>query len=297
MIKLTKFYKIIKVPSKKKVLGFLMCFFSFWILFAASCARMRISDKEANQDFAKKSIKVSFLNQDVKGFNLHYVKVGSDTLPTLFFIHGSPGSWDAFKEYMLDSSLLAKYRMISIDRPGFGYSDFGDAKDLPTNSKLISSVIQKENNNKPLHLIGHSIGGPIVIQLAQDNPNSFGSLTILAGSISPIDEPKEYWRYFVHYSPVKWLWPGAFRPSNAEIIYFKKDLKRLDTGYARITMPVMFIHGSADKFVSIKNVYYGLTKLASNKMVRTIIIPNANHFIPWQHYQEIKSHLLHLSDK
>jgi len=255
---------------------------------------MRISDSKAQQNFAKKNMKVSFLNKDVKGFNLHYVKVGSDTLPTLFFIHGSPGSWNAFQEYMQDSSLLSVFRMISIDRPGFGYSNFGDAKDLPTNSNFIYAVIQKENNDKPLHLVGHSIGGTVVMQLAQDKPQRYASLTILAGSISPADEPKENWRYVVHYSPLRWLWPGALQPSNAEILYFKKDLKNLDTGYAKIKMPVMFIHGSADKFVTIKNVEYGLKKLAANKLVRSIIIPKANHFIPWQNYQVIKSHLLSL---
>lgn len=225
---------------------------------------------------------------------LHYVKTGADSLPTLFFIHGSPGSWDAFKGYMMDSALFRHFRIISIDRPGFGYSNFGSAYRLETQAQMINKIIQKEKNNKPLHLVGHSIGGPVIIQLAQDDPGQFASLTILAGSISPKDEPKEYWRYLFTYSPLKFLMPGAFRPSNDEIVYFKKDLYRIDKGYGLLNMPVTFIHGDKDKFVTVKNVEYGKEKLKHNPRVKVIIIPGAGHFIPWEHFNTFKQHLLGL---
>jgi pimeloyl-ACP methyl ester carboxylesterase len=61
------------------------------------------------------------------GHNLHYIETGNAQKPTLI-LHGSPGSWNAFKEYLQDTTLLKKYRMIAIDRPGFGYSDFGMLK-------------------------------------------------------------------------------------------------------------------------------------------------------------------------
>ena len=91
--------------------------------------------------------------------------------------------------------------------------------------------------------------------------------------------------------------PGAFKPSNDEIIYFKKDLYHTDTMYAALTMPVTFIHGDADKFVPGKNVEYGKKKLAGNPNVKVTIIPGASHFIPWEHFDLIKTHLLTLSGK
>ena len=256
--------------------------------------KFRISDSKAQKEFELKGLSVSFRFTEKNGKGLHYVKCGSDTLPTLFFIHGSPGSWDAFKIYMMDTALLQHFRIISIDRPGFGYSSFGKALHLDEQAVLINTIIKKENNNKPLHLVGHSIGGPVIVKLAQDFPDEINSLTILAGSISPKDEPKEYWRYLFLYTPLHFLMPGAFRPSNDEIVYFKKDLYTLDTGYAGITIPVTFIHGDADKFVTVKNVEYGKKKLSNNRDVKVIIIPGANHFIPWQHFDIIKTHLLSL---
>jgi len=118
------------------------------------------------------------------------------------------------------------------------------------------------------------------MQMAQHHPKNYASLTKLSGSISPYEEPKEGWRWFIRYTPFRYLMPGAFLPSNDEIYYFKKDLYGLESNYEKITMPVMFIHGDADKFVSIDNVAYGQKKLATNKQVDKIIIAGASHFIP-----------------
>lgn len=271
-----------------------LIFLSCWIIFAQSCMKFRISDSKAKKAFDERKISANFLTVQAQGVAVHYVKTGNDTLPTLFFVHGSPGSWDAFKIYLMDTALLQHFRMISVDRPGFGYSDFGSAYHLSAQAAMLYSVIEKENNGKPVHLIGHSIGGPVIVKMAQDKPDKFASLVILSGSISPQHEPKEYWRYLFMYTPLRLLMPGAFKPSNNEIIYFKKDLYNIDTGYANLKMPVTFIHGDADKFVTVKNVDYGKLKLAGNAKVKVIIIPGAGHFIPWQHFDIIKTHLLNL---
>ncbi len=285
------------IKFKRKFKWGFLILITVWIVFAQSCMKFRISDSKAKKEFDQKRIPVSFLNIPVDGISIHYAKTGSDTLPTLFFVHGSPGSWDAFKIYMMDTALLRHFRIISVDRPGFGYSDFGTAYHLTDQALLVNEILQKENNQKAVHLIGHSIGGPLIIQMAQNHPENFASLTLLAGSISPHDEPKEYWRYFFMYTPLRWLMPGAFKPSNNEIIYFKKDLYGIDTGYAALQLPVTFIHGDADKFVTVKNVDYGKKKLLHNRAVKIIIIPGAGHFIPWEHFDIIKEHLLTLSNR
>ena len=281
----------IKKRLKWSFFIFLLC----WIIMAQSCMKFRISDSKAKQEFEQKGLQISFHYTDVNEKGLHYAKSGSDTMPTLFFIHGSPGSWDAFKIYMMDSALLQHFRIISIDRPGFGYSNFGTAEHLDAQAVMINKIIEKESNNKPLHLVGHSIGGPVIVKLAQLYPGKISSLTVLAGSISPKDEPKEYWRYLFLHTPLHILLPGAFGPSNDEIVYFKKDLYKLDTGYISVKMPVTFIHGDADKFVTVKNVEYGKKKLAGNPNVKVIIIPGASHFIPWEHFDLIRDHLLSLA--
>lgn len=283
-----------KGTKKKLKRGLLLCT-ACWIIFAQSCMKFRISDSKAKAEFDKLGLSISFHYIKVDDIALHYAKAGTADKPTLFFVHGSPGSWDAFKMYMQDTLLLKHFRIISIDRPGFGYSDFGRARNLLEQASMIHSVIEKVDNKKPVHLVGHSIGAPVIVQMAQDQPDRYASLTLLSGSISPEHEPKEYWRYLFMYTPLNLLMPGAFRPSNKEIIYFKKELYRIDSGYHQLKLPVTFIHGEADKWVPVKNVDYGKKKLANNPAVHVQIIPGAGHFIPWENYDLIKSHLMALS--
>src|SRR5450432_660270 len=108
-----------------------------WLVMAQSCMKFRMSDSEARKKFKARGVDVVINNISVNGRTLHYLKTGSDSLPTIVFVHGTPGSWDAFEQYLGDKDLLQKFRMISIDRPGFGYSDFGKPLNLAQQSIVI----------------------------------------------------------------------------------------------------------------------------------------------------------------
>jgi len=110
-----------------------------WIIIAQSCMKFRISDKDARKKFSAAGVLLQTHVIKINGFPLHYAVTGSDTLPTLLFVHGTPGSWDAFQNYLMDSALLQHYRIISIDRPGFGYSDFGNAMNLSAQADIITA--------------------------------------------------------------------------------------------------------------------------------------------------------------
>jgi hypothetical protein len=54
------------------------------------------------------SLKTVFSRILFDGHNLHYIETGNAQKPTLiFFVHGSP-SWNVFKEYLQDTTLLKK---------------------------------------------------------------------------------------------------------------------------------------------------------------------------------------------
>ncbi len=270
---------------------------AIWLLCAQSCLQMRISDVKAKKEFLDLGVSLHTETFEVNGHHLHFTKTGNDSLPTLFFVHGSPGSWDAFKEYMHDTDLLKKYRMISIDRPGFGYSDYGHAKNLEEQSKIISPLLAHIANGKKIHIIGHSLGGPMAVKLTADNPHTFATMIILAGSVDPAEEPKERWRGFLYHTPFQYIMPGAFRMSNNEIWMAKKELVPLASQFASITCNVWLVHGDADKFVPVGNAAYAKKMLVNAASVQTKILPNAPHFIPWQPwYPCIKEILMGLLD-
>lgn len=266
-----------------------------WLVFANYGFKFRISDSKAKKKFSDSGIILFTETVKVNGFEMHYAKTGNDTLPAIFFVHGSPGGWNEFERYMQDRELLSKYRIISIDRPGFGYSQFGEAKNLEEQSKLLFLLIKSLQNGKPIYAAGHSLGGPVIAKLQTDYDNLFAGLVFLAASVDPDEEKPEKWRYILQKTPLKFLLPGAFRPSNEELIYLKKDLRDLDKEWGKITCPVWIIHGDKDEFVPVENVEYAKKKLINAKSVEVKILPGARHFIPWENYENIKNILMRLA--
>jgi len=277
----------------KSILSFSV-FLVLWIIMAQSCLRLRTSDSAALKEFDTAGVHLTIKTINVRKKVLHFVMTGNDTLPTIVFVHGSPGSWDAFKKYLKDKDLLKKYRMVSIDRPGFGYSNFGKAVNLEEESRLISPLFPTLKNNKPIYLVGHSLGGPMIVQLAADNPNTISGLVILSGAIDVKLEKPEKWRHVIMQFPLKYLIPGALRPSNKELWYLKTDLIKLELRFKEITCPVYILHGDKDPLVDYGNLAFGTKAFVNSPKIDTLTIQGANHFIPWQHYDIIKKVLMGL---
>ena len=60
---------------------------------------MRMNSKKTIAFF--ETTNTQFLDKtiDFDDYKIHYIETGKPENPTLFFIHGSPGSWDAYKNY------------------------------------------------------------------------------------------------------------------------------------------------------------------------------------------------------
>lgn len=269
-------------------------FLLLWLIMAQSCMKFRISDSEARKKFSAAGVLLQTPVKKINGFPLHYAETGNDTLPTLLFVHGTPGSWDAFQNYLMDSGLLQHYRIVSIDRPGFGYSDFGNAMNLSAQTAILSTWMDSLNNKKPFIIIGHSLGGPLAVKLAAARPQYIKDLVILAGSLDPAAENPEKWRPVLFRTPLNFLVPGALRPSNEELWYLKKDLKEMNGDYEKITCPVYILHGTKDMLVPYSNVAYAKKMFAKSAAVTVTTFENENHFIVWTRQKEITDLLMKL---
>ena len=267
-----------------------------WMIFAQSCMKFRTSDSLAEQQFTENNAPFKGVYYKAGSRLIHYAESSHDsTLPLMVFIHGSPGSWNAFEQYMQDSALLRNYRMISIDRPGFGYSEFGNAQNLNDQAKALSSVLNHINNGQCISLVGHSLGGPMIIKLAADNPAlPITNLVMIAGSVDPSEEKPESWRVTIDRTPLRYLVPGAMRPSNAELLMFKQDVFEMPEALAKVTCNVLIMHGDKDDFVPPGNVAYAQKYLTNAKEVKTVWFKGERHFIPWTKFTDIRDALLHL---
>ncbi len=266
-----------------------------YLVFCQSCMMMRTSSKKTQTYFNKAKVAYTDSTMTFDDYKLHYIETGKPDAPTLFFVHGSPGSWDAYKEYLTDSLLLKKYRMIAVDRSGFGYSNFREAQNLDTQAKRLVSFLEVKNNQKPTILIGHSMGGPIIVKMATINPNIYSHLVVLSGAIDPDAEKPEKWRSIVMKRPLRYLIPGALRPSNDELWWLKEDLKFMKEDLKNITSSVTIIHGTKDPLVPYSNVTFMEKEFINAKSINVIAIKDANHFIPWEHFATIRDALMAIS--
>ncbi len=279
---------------KKVVIISLVVIFITLLLCRCVISKMRWSDKKAERVFKSKNVPLQIVDTLIDNRHIHYAMTGSDTLPSLVFIHGSPGSWFHYMKYMWDKDLRKKFRIISFDRPGFGYSDFGDAMHLQEQCKLILPVLQKLKTDQPMFLCGHSYGGPMVAKLAADAPGLFKIVMIASGALDPALEKKETWRHIMDKKPLFWFLPGSFQPSNTELLYLKEDLKPLAKDLDKITANVLFVHGDKDTWVSIENIAYGKKMMVNAASFTADTLRGADHQVPWKRREKFKNILLGL---
>jgi len=279
------------VKNSSKILGSVVI---IWLLFAQSCAKFIISDKKAITEFDKDTIPLQFRSEVINGHNIHYAITGLPDKPTLFFIHGSPGSWEAFKKYLKDKDLRAHFRLISIDRPGFGHSDYGAAISISEQATLIGPLIGHLQNGRDFYLVGHSLGGPLAVKLAAEYKKYISGIILLAASVDPNEEKRELWRPVLKLPPLCFLLPGAFRPSNVELWAFKKDVLTMPSDLNNITCPVIILQGMVDPLVPPGNAFYAQKQLINARSVKLITLDSANHFIPWTRFAQVKDALMSL---
>jgi pimeloyl-ACP methyl ester carboxylesterase len=271
-----------------KYVTILLIFFSLTQLMSA-CLQFKMGDKDIAKFFQNKQYKPDFHTYKVGNRTMHYAKIGTDTLPPVLLIHGSPGAWDAYINYLGDSTMVERMNLIAVDRTGFGKSDFGKTeKDLQMQAKAILPILEKyQKNEKKVILVGHSYGGPLIARLAIDYPEFVRGLIFLAPSIAPALEKTKWFQYPADWILLRWIVPRAAVVSNQEIMHLKGDLEKMLPLWKQIKCPVIYIHGEKDSLVPIENADFA-QKMLENAPVEMIRLPNTDHFIPWSHEELVK---------
>ncbi len=258
----------------------------FWVLFLTSCMDFRFTPKEMTDFLELHKDRLHSDTLEVDGQNIHYVYSDFDHDVLVVFIHGSPGSWNAFSGYLTKDTLLNNYDMLSIDRPGFGYSDYGLAEPSIKNQARLMSEVLKRFNHKKKVLVGHSLGGPVIARMAMDNPELVQGLLFLAPSIDPDMEKFEWYRVLIKTWVGDFVTPTDFWVSNEEIVPLKEELAEMVPLWSEITIPCIVIHGTNDTFVPVENADFA-KKMITDSLISVNYLEGVHHFIPWTHASHI----------
>lgn len=126
---------------------------------------------------------------DVPGGTLHVVEAGDASAPPVVLIHGLSGQLQHFT-YALTDRLAPDHRVIAIDRPGCGHSTRAsdDLASLPEQARMLWAALDTIGVERPV-LVGHSLGGAVVLAMALARPDGAGALVLLTPYTHPVSSP------------------------------------------------------------------------------------------------------------
>lgn len=126
---------------------------------------------------------------EIEGTRLHYTDSGgAHAGPTIVLIHGASTSLLDFHASLV-APLTRGHRVITLDRPGHGYSARGDGgantwPDPAEQARLIHGLLMELGVERPL-LVGHSWAGSVVLAYLLAFPDEAAGGVLLAGGSHP----------------------------------------------------------------------------------------------------------------
>ncbi len=121
----------------------------------------------------------------VDGTRLHYIDRGTGTPVVL--LHGNGSMIGDFVSSGITERLGPGHRVITFDRPGFGYSErpSGQTWGPFEQAKLLSRAFSLLEIEQPI-VVGHSWGTLVALALALEAPEKVAGLVLLSGYYYPI---------------------------------------------------------------------------------------------------------------
>jgi pimeloyl-ACP methyl ester carboxylesterase len=251
--------------------------------------RLTSSDNQLRKAFADKPIKPIIFYFQSGDITLRGWQIGADSLPI-------PSSLAKYRVWFSDSTMYQKTKLVAIDRPGYGKSNYGKAvTSIEKQAEIIAPLLQKLAENGPINLCGSSYGGSIAAKLAMDYPHLLHALILQSASVQPNAERVPRIARVIH-SPLGFIFPKWSRVATKEKYVHSKELEKIQDGWSRITCPVWIIHGLADDLIYPSNAEYAVNKLKDHTQVNYMKIDGYKHNIYWTRRDSIKQCLLRALD-
>lgn len=119
---------------------------------------------------------------DVKGRRTRVYLAGDASAPPILLLHGIARSLEDW-ELQFERYRDAGYRVIAPDLPGFGFSErLPFRTTLPTLTAGVLETLDAIDEKRPMHVMGHSLGGACALQLLAAAPERVASLVLVSSA-------------------------------------------------------------------------------------------------------------------
>lgn len=248
------------------------------------------SDAQIREEFKDEKIQPFITHKQYKDSNVrmvHMQRTIDTLLPTLIFVHGSPGSSMDFRRYLKDSTLNELANIIAYDRIGYGPENTGEVlESLDEEVKLLHKVLEDMNLSKVV-LIGYSYGGTLIMAADKNYRNKIALAPSVRGDLEPI-----FWLMNL----TRWKLSRPFVPkvllaASSEKYRHIEELPRFDDRWNKSVTKVLAIHGEKDRIVPFENSLY-LEELFDEEKFSLIPIEKGNHSLIWTNFDLIKAEII-----
>ena len=226
-------------------------------------------------------------------FKGHHVRVVGmqkeidSLLPTLFFVHGSPGSSMDFQRYLKDATLNSLANIISYDRIGYSPERTGEV--LPTlqdEVDLLHQLVEELDVTKVV-LVGYSYGGTVVMASDLNYKKKIALAASVRGDLEPM-----FWAMNLYSWPItRPLIPKVFRGASIEKFRHVTELGQYEKKWGLSQSQVLSIHGKEDFIVPFENSIY-LQNLLGETKFSLIPLEEGNHSLIWTNFDLIRTELI-----
>lgn len=266
--------RIVGWATASLLLGLLLLVGLAWIF------DFRQSDTELAAEFAGQQVQPTVRRYRVADRTIRYIETPQlPGKPTVLFVHGAPSSLSFFNEFFRDTTLLGRAQLVAVDRPGYGYSDFGRVEpSVVRQAELLQPLIDRYKSSPYLIVVGSSYGGSVSARLAMNNPGVIDQVVFVSSALGPGLERTYDISYLVDLEPIKSLTPPLLRLANDEKLAHRKALEAILPDWPRITSGITMLHGLRDELVYPTNVAFARKQLR-NAQFKEFILPDSRHDI------------------
>ena len=219
---------------------------------------------------------------------------GSERAPDIIFVHGAGGEfsvWNAQRDYF-----RGHYLTYLMELPGHGGAGGSGEEEIPAYARRVRIAIEDVLTSNPCVLVGHSMGGAIVLELAANPPRMVNGIALVAtgaklGVVPAVfrmirDDPETFFKT-IEGTAFGALCPGEIRERLTQPIrecppsVILKDLRACDRFDIRdrlkeILLPTLIVCGEEDLLTPLKYSEYLKENIIDSRLK---VISQAGHMV------------------
>jgi len=258
---------------------------------------MRFSDEDAEELFVEKGFGGGIEMVEINGLSVKIIaeKAQDSDSILLVFVHGAPGTWDAFKTFVVDEELMDRARIVAYDRPGYGGSGEKAMPGIQEQANILKEIVDLYGLRRNI-LVGHSYGGPIAGKVLLNTGRESDAAIMIAPLIDPASEPLHWYSYFSYWKLTSWLLPSELVVAGSEKFAHSEELELMQKEWMGAKSSFIHVHGLEDVLAPGKeNIEFSKSNIPQQHL-KTIVFPGKGHLIIWTDFELMKEIILKTLD-